>query len=339
MAPREYSHHTVREIGETLSGGVLLDVLPARLGGNNRIFQLIGENQSFALKFYPAQEEDPRDRLGNEYVFLDFLSGCGIKHVPEPIIRDDTNSCALYSWVEGEPVDDATDEDIEALAWFLIGLQPLKRKPEAKRLNPASAACPAPDDAFKQLHQRFERLKDAGGEHPGLRRFLENDFKPKVALVTEQAQAALKAGGINSERPLTADKLAISPSDFGFHNALRNEGGGLNFLDFEYAGWDDPVKAVADAMLHPGGGMNDTQAEHFRAKMFPVFATDPKFEERFTALYPVYALIWCLIILNEFLPERWTRRRLAGQEADLATIQNGQLEKATTLLRRIAHAA
>ncbi len=339
MAPREYSHHTVREIGETLSGEVLLDVVHTRPGGNNRIFQLIGDNQSFALKFYPAQDEDPRDRLGNEYVFLDFLKNCGIQHVPEPIIRDDTNSCALYSWVEGEAVGEATDKDVEALAWFLIGLQPLKRKPEATRINPASAACPAPDDAFKQLHQRLECLKEAGSEHPSLHEFLENDFKPKAEEVTEQARTALQASGINPERSMAAEKLAISPSDFGFHNALRNENGGLSFVDFEYAGWDDPVKAVADAMLHPGSGMSEAQAEHFRAKMFPVFAIDPKFEERFNALYPVYALIWCLIILNEFLPERWTRRRLAGQEADLATIQDRQLEKAATLLTRIAHAA
>jgi len=339
MAPREYSHHTVREIGEVLTGCTLLDVIPARMGGNNRIYQLVGEEQVFALKFYPAQEEDPRDRLGNEYGFLDFLAQSGLGNIPAPIIRDDTNSCALYSWVEGEPVKEPTNDDVGALAWFLTGLQPLKRKPGAKALNPASAACFAPSAAFKQLEARLERLEKAGGEQPALKRFLDVDFHPKVKEVTAQAKAALATNGIDPARDLSSDKLAISPSDFGFHNTLRNEAGGLSFLDFEYAGWDDPVKAVADAMLHPGSAMSEEQARLLHSKMIPVFAADNKFEARFEALYPVYALIWCLIILNEFLPERWTRRQLAGQEAELETVQAGQLEKAATLLTRIHHVA
>ena len=339
MAPREYSHHTVREIGEVLTGCTLLDVIPARTGGNNRIYQLVGEDQTFALKFYPPQEEDPRDRLGNEYGFLDFLAQSKLIHVPVPVIRDDTNACALYSWVEGEAVINPTNAEVDSLAWFLMGLQPLKRKPGAQALNPASAACFAPSDTFKQLQDRLERLENAGDAHPGLKHFLENDFRPKAKEATIKSRAALDAKGIDPTRPLASDKLAISPSDFGFHNALRNDTGGLSFLDFEYAGWDDPVKAVADAMLHPGSGMNEEQAQRFLAKITPVFAADSKFEARFAALYPAYALIWCLIILNEFLPERWTRRQLAGQEADLETVQSGQLEKAATLLTRIEHVA
>ena len=44
----------------------------------------------------------------------------------------------------------------------------------------------------------------------------------------------------------------LSPSDFGFHNALRRPDGTIVFVDFEYFGWDDPAKMMADAMLHPG---------------------------------------------------------------------------------------
>jgi len=338
MAPREFSHHTVREIGEALTGLPLIDVVPTRPGGNNRIFKLIGEDDCFALKFYPLQKEDPRDRLGNEYAFLSFLAEQGLHNIPVPIIRDDTNGCALYSWLDGEPVGNPENKDVEALAWFLTGLQALKRQPDAQSLSPASAACPAPSDAFDQLNARLERLEEASGEHPGLRQFLEASFKPKKNAVLAQALDALTAAGINPSKPLPFEKMAISPSDFGFHNALRNQAGGLTFLDFEYAGWDDPVKAVADAMLHPGGGMSEEHGQLFLKKMTPVFSVDAKFTARFNALYPVYALIWCLIILNEFLPERWTRRRLAGQEGDQQTVQSGQLDKAATMLTRIDHA-
>ena len=51
--------------------------------------------------------------------------------------------------------------------------------------------------------------------------------------------------------PLGEADRVVSPSDFGFHNALRTEDGRLAFLDFEYAGWDDPAKLVCDFELQP----------------------------------------------------------------------------------------
>ena len=44
--------------------------------------------------------------------------------------------------------------------------------------------------------------------------------------------------------------LIISPSDFGFHNIVVNNG--INyFLDFEFSGWDDPAKLYCDFILQP----------------------------------------------------------------------------------------
>ena len=48
---------------------------------------------------------------------------------------------------------------------------------------------------------------------------------------------------------LEEDEKIISPSDFGLHNAKLGEDGKLAFFDFEYAGWDDPAKTIADFFL------------------------------------------------------------------------------------------
>jgi len=50
---------------------------------------------------------------------------------------------------------------------------------------------------------------------------------------------------------LPADETCLSPSDFGFHNALVDPSGALSFLDFEYAGRDDPAKPVSDFFCQP----------------------------------------------------------------------------------------
>ena len=43
--------------------------------------------------------------------------------------------------------------------------------------------------------------------------------------------------------------IRLSPSDFGFHNALEDKNGTLIFMDFEYAGPDHPGKIVCDLFL------------------------------------------------------------------------------------------
>ena len=44
--------------------------------------------------------------------------------------------------------------------------------------------------------------------------------------------------------------MILSPSDFGFHNILSHHNN-LYYIDFEYAGWDDPYKLIADFILNP----------------------------------------------------------------------------------------
>lgn len=42
----------------------------------------------------------------------------------------------------------------------------------------------------------------------------------------------------------------LSPSDFGFHNAIVNKRS-IFFIDFEFSGWDDPGKLYCDFILQP----------------------------------------------------------------------------------------
>ena len=53
------------------------------------------------------------------------------------------------------------------------------------------------------------------------------------------------------KKELKSDEKIISPSDFGLHNAKLNRDHRLTFFDFEYAGWDDPAKTIADFFAQP----------------------------------------------------------------------------------------
>ncbi len=118
------------------------------------------------------------------------------------------------------------------------------------------------------------------------------------------------------------------PSDFGFHNSLRRRDGSLAFIDFEYFGWDDPVKLIADILLHPDKMLSPPQRKRLRQAAGRQYGEDATFFLRLDAYLPLFGVRWVLIMLNEFIPARWQLRMLAG---DVVSWQNAKV-------RQLAHA-
>src|SRR5439155_8394299 len=128
----------------------------------------------------------------------------------------------------------------------------------------------------------------------------------------------------------------LSHSDFGFHNGLRQPDGRIIFLDFEYFGWDDPAKMIADFLLHPAMDLSAQAKKNFACALFQRFADWPGLVPRVESVYPLFGLKWCLIFLNEFLPAPLARRQFAAlATAERSTLQMQQLAKAQAMLTRI----
>jgi hypothetical protein len=124
----------------------------------------------------------------------------------------------------------------------------------------------------------------------------------------------------------------LVPSDFGFHNSLRCQDGSLAFVDFEYFGWDDPVKLTADILLHPGRVLTTPQRTRFRQAAERLYREDRSFAQRLDAYIQLFGLRWVLILLNEFIPERWQRRLLAGATESWTEAKASQLTRAKQFL-------
>jgi hypothetical protein len=326
----------IRAVGEALADAKVDRITPARTGGNNRIYRLDCAGAAYALKFYPPQDDDRRDRLGAEYAAMSFLFANGMDRIARPVAVDAGRHCALYEWIEGDPVDDVDDGDIDALIRFLIDIQDLREATGADDLRAASAGCPRPEAVVRQFRDRLSRFREIAPEYPDLLHFLDRRLDPIAATMTRRLLDDLEAAGIEPDRELARRHLALSPSDFGFHNAIRRGDGSLVFIDFEYFGWDDPAKMIADVMLHPGMALNDAARELVAAGLVPFFdSRDDGFNRRFRLFLPVCGLIWCLILLNEFLPERWARRNLSGRIGDAGAAQKRQLAKAAAMLDRV----
>jgi hypothetical protein len=298
-------------------------------GGNNRLYRVEdAAGRAFALKTYLNSSTETRDRLGHEWSGLDFLCRHGVTCVPRPIALHRADGAALYGWVEGARVENVGAREIDAAVAFVASLKELSRQPDAIVLPLAVEACLSAEELIHQIERRLQRL--AAVEDPRLRSVLQQEILPARDRAVTRVRAGYAAPQLAIARELTQEQRTLSPSDFGFHNALSTPGG-LVFLDFEYFGWDDPVKLVADFLHHPGMALDDQAKRRFLAGARQVFAADPGFNLRLALLYPLYGLRWVCILLNEFLPERWARRAYAGA-ADRRAAEARQLAKARAKL-------
>jgi hypothetical protein len=325
------------KIGERLVGGALRSVRPTSAsGGNNRLFRIETEDgRLYALKHYPRQASDLRDRLSTEFSAFHFMRRHGVGQVPKPIAKDANAGFALFEWIEGLPVRPCIAA-IDAAVALTRDLLDLKNAPDAGAMPLASEACLTAATIVTQVEARLAALAAEGAAEPKLQEFLNGVFRPAADRAITRAKAIYAAAGLGFDTAVTPPMRCLSPSDFGFHNALVQPDGRIVFLDFEYFGWDDPVKLASDFVLHPGMDLTAELKERFLESMSDVFQADKTFDVRLRASLPLYAMRWTMILLNEFLPEHWARRVMAGARGDRSTVLQAQLDKARAMARRAA---
>lgn len=300
-------------------------------GRNSRIYRVRAGGKQFALKQYPSRKDDPRNRLATEVGALKLMERYHIDTVPRVAGVDEARGYSLLSWIEGTAVTDLADSDLDAAAAFLGAVHDLRTTSWAREQPFAAEACLSGAEIVRQVAERLARLR-AIADEPELRAFLNATFEPAFARQTAKAKADIQAAGLDFAADLPQEWQTLVPSDFGFHNSLRCQDGTLAFVDFEYFGWDDPVKLTADILLHPGRVLTAPQRRRFRQSAERLYREDRAFASRLNAFICLFGLRWVLILLNEFIPDRWQRRVLAGATESWAEAKTSQLTRAKEFL-------
>ncbi|MCW5770142.1 MAG: aminoglycoside phosphotransferase family protein [Rhodospirillaceae bacterium] len=298
-------------------------------GRNARVWRIVTATGAYALKQYPAAAEDQRDRLGAEREALQWMANAGIDAVARFIAANEEKRLALLSWMDGAVPSEIGERDIEQAAAFLAALRKAHAVTPYPSRRLASEACLSGAEIERQLRVRHARLRTLGGESE-LQAFLDGAFAPALE---RHVSAARRFRGYEAE--LAPEARLPVPSDFGFHNTLRNAEGRLAFLDFEYFGWDDPVKLTADFLLHPATPLSASLREKLRARLLHIYEDDDGFAVRIDAYLPLFALRWALILLNDFRPDIWGRRVLAETGADWSRVKARQLARARAMLNTV----
>jgi hypothetical protein len=309
-------------------------------GRNNKVFLLQSGGKNLLLKSYFQHPADLRDRLGTEFDFLRFAWQNGLRQVPEPLACDPACGLALYEFIEGKHFSRAKDikpRHLRAALDFIRALNAPARKnsPAARSLPTASEACFSIESHLACVERRLSRVKSLVS-HKSATAFVHLELTPAWQRVRATILRQAAVAKIAPARHLPLAERIISPSDFGFHNALLERNGKLRFLDFEYAGWDDPAKLASDFLLQPDVPPPQSAQDDFVSGLAELVDKPEFFLWRAAMLHPLYAIKWCCILLNEFLPVERRRRIFARREENERLRQEKQLQKAREMLRRIA---
>ncbi|MGH8643024.1 MAG: aminoglycoside phosphotransferase family protein [Gammaproteobacteria bacterium] len=307
---------------------------PTLGGGNNRIFIVDAAGRQLVAKSYFRHPSDTRDRLRAEFEFLTYACKLGLNCVPRPIACSPARDMGLYEYIQGEQLgpDSIDSGAIDQAIRFFLGINRKDGIELAATLPRASEACFSVSEHFALVDRRISRLATipvTGG--------LDREALEFVDALTGRWDS-VKARIMKQLRHKSQDPGAgvaercISPSDFGFQNAILRPTGEICFLDFEYAGWDDPAKMAGDFFCHPAVPVPMVHIEHFLQETMRFSPQSAALIAHARLLFPVFQTKWCCIILNDFLPHSAQRRKFADPNFDEPQRKRAQLEKAKHLL-------
>lgn len=307
-------------------------------GRNSRVFSVATTSRTVVVKCYFQSPDDPRDRQWTEYTALSFLSGRGVTCVPGVLHLDREQGFTILSHINGERITDdlMTGDDETDFVAFVEQLKSVSAGPEAVDLAHASEAFFTLDGVLANLRKRLARLQkrpDTASLAGELNGFLDDRFIPALEALSSRAKVYYRGGGLEAVDEIDESERVLSPSDFGLHNCIKSPEG-LVFLDLEYFGWDDPAKLISDFVLHPAQGTVGDARYRVAGRMVDLFRDRPGFTDRLKALLPLFALKWCMIVLNEFLSGENARRVFSGVDEDHESVLRHQLGLAEAMLER-----
>jgi hypothetical protein len=308
------------------------EVKPITGGANNRVFKFQGARGELVVKSYYQNQADPRDRFKTEHSFYSLLAAAGFLFVPSPLEWDFENRLCALSAVSGSKLSEKqiSRTEVQQCIDWICSLQQYRSRSAAESVPAAADACFSIREHVELVERRALRIQSAAekSSHSGFAAFASEDLVPCIGHL---ARAIKADGGIRTSEILPESHRILSPSDFGFHNALRDQEGRMWFFDFEYAGWDDPAKLLCDFFCQPQVPVDLSHADSFIAAL-EKSTGDASLGTRFRLLLPLHAAKWSCILLNEFMPVEAGRRRFAGVRISHSELLDVQLEKSRRML-------
>ena len=314
-------------------------LMPMPGGANNRVYRVSQPAGDLILKCYFQNAHDPRDRFGAERAFYEWVWSQTIRWTPEPLAWCAEKRLGLFTLAPGRKLspDEVDSARVGEALDFLSEINTARDLPAAQALPLASEACFSLSEHLDCVDRRISRLELISSsealDQPALG-FVKQELSPAWHQIRAAIREEAAASGLPLDQAITPGHRCLSPSDFGFHNAILGADQRLRFFDFEYAGWDDSAKLVCDFFCQPQLSVNRRHWESFLGQLMHRVKADAALPARARLLWPAYQIKWCCIMLNEFVRSERDRRIFSAGAEMSAERLAGQLDKARQALRK-----
>jgi len=321
MSP-SFAVHWARELGadpntlERLHGGI-----------NNQVFRCGDGAQKWVIKAYAPIHPGQRDRMQAEQQFLQFASEVAPGFTPALIHTDQSRRCVVLEHLQGNLFTEGMAPPAEAVESAVRFFDMLNREPQLARESIKLDAA----EGFLSLRQHLanvqERLEAMSCDHvetttKPMAEALLQEIRRELAQVEEKTDTMIKNGFARDSIDL--DQRCVSPSDFGFHNAISTDTG-IRFIDFEFAGWDDPAKAIIDFILQPR-----VPVVGYGSPLLTAWQPELQYsiKARCRHLAPILRLKWLCILLAVLNPDRLKQMLSVNSRHESAQLVSIRLENA-----------
>ena len=287
--------------------GSRVTVSPLSGGANNHLFSCRGPEGELVIKRYREQDfGSDVSRRQAEVAFLKHASQTAPEFVPQLLATHDSYEMIAISRINGDaypPGARVADSEIEAAIRFY---RQLNEDKERVGHYPISAR-----EGYLSISEHLthieQRLAALSADHlpADVRRAARTAIdavKRRFDKATEVSLRSIATSEVSDQ--LHPENAQLSPGDFGFHNALRRARTPI-FIDFEYAGSDDPAKTVADFFLQPKVPVDPVLFEQVVSAM-AISLPAGSLKTRSRLLGRLLSVKWLAIILAPFDDARYS---------------------------------
>ena len=324
--PPEFVKHWAKELGSSEKSLVQLQ------GGiNNRVFRCGEAHNQWVIKGYAPLDTNQRNCMRAEVEFLRYAQLVAPGRTPELIEIDNERRCVVLEYINGKSYTEgespSLDDQQEALSFFH---ELNTQKEAAKELITMDAS-----EGFLRLTEHMDniywRIESMDVSHLPINLInttdkLINTLNQKAHHLEKYLHALLVSGEVIDA--LDPNLCCVSPSDFGFHNALKTPKG-IKFIDFEFAGWDDPAKAEADFFLQPKIPVNKNIIFLFSGWLKN---SNHEIKSRLNILSHLLHFKWICIILGVLNPNRLQKILSLNEELNIEELVRNRIILATNYL-------
>lgn len=284
----------------------ILGVERINQGRNASCSKVILEGMHVALKDY-SNAPDAEGRFLRESFTLELVSSLGVSNAPEIVAFDKENLQIATKFIDGKSPEKISRNFLISLSVFVAELNSDKTKIKSSSLS--RSAYLRDFDVFEDIKDRYSSvssktslgfLKESHNYvYDSLRRFLVRNPNQ----VNEIKKAFSLAGSIDF----------FSPSDIGLHNTIENKEG-FFFIDFEYAGLDNPLKMLFDFIANPSNQINSLDLIYQDETIFQKYLSMLS-SQQIAHFHFLFMTKWYFILLNV----------ISRQESDFEVIENLKL--------------